>query len=101
MSRVTNIILTVSAGEFNVAEWLNRAWSTDGCPPWREAEYSAGCKAMECGVFLGGFNHMDLSDFTKAIESITWEHPECVQLFVMEEEDSRFREIVLWSSGQE
>jgi hypothetical protein len=104
MSRVTNVILTVSAGEDigedgkdTVAELLNAAWDTDGCVPWKTAEDSAaGCKHMECGIYLGGFNHMDLAEFIKAIESIPWRYAEEVQLFVMEEEDSRFREVGLW-----
>ena len=96
MSLVTNIILTVSAGEDDATEILNKAWDTDGCCEWAEAEYSAGCKNLECGVFLAGLNHLDLAEFVKAIESVAWKYPRSVQLFVMEENDERFREVGLW-----
>ena len=96
MSQVTNVILTVSAGEETAAEMLNGAWDLDGCCEFAEAEYSAGCKNLECGVFLEAFNHLDLAAFIKAIEAIPWHYPEYVQMFVKEEHEDRFHEIGLW-----
>ncbi len=99
MSEVTNVILTTAAGETIHA--LNAAWDFAGCPMFSDVSYtSAGCKHLECNVYLGGFNHLDLERFIATVKGIAWDYPASVQLFVLEEHDERFREIGLWERGE-
>jgi hypothetical protein len=50
-----------------------------------------GSKMLEAHLYVGAFNHIDLRSFITHLRSIKWERPECVQLFVKEEDDERFR----------
>ncbi len=99
MSRVTNIILTTSArDEPEAIQHLNN-WVDDKhgpCCLFVDAKDSAGDKHLECGIYLGAFNHMDLESFVFAVGSAPWEDPKQVQLFVREEDDEEFRHIGLW-----
>lgn len=101
MSRVTNVILTTAAGDEQIGAF-NAVWDWRGGPEFQHAQSNttAGTKNLECNVYLGAFNHLDLAAFIAAIRSIVWDYPEYVQLFVLEEEDERFREISLWERGE-
>ncbi len=58
MSMVTSIILTTVAGDEDKLEALNAAWDFDEFED--TATMCAGCKQMQCQVYLGGFNYLDL-----------------------------------------
>ena len=74
MSRVTNIILTAAAGELQI-ETLNTLWDFDKCPKFEDASSvtSAGCKHLECNVYLGAFNHLDFEAFKATVEKVAWD----------------------------
>ncbi len=102
MSQVTSVILTTAAGETQINA-LNSAWDWgyEECPRFRDrSAASAGSKHMECNVYMAGFNHLDLAAFIAAVESVGWEHPGSVQLFVLGDNDDRFTEIGLWERGK-
>jgi hypothetical protein len=99
MSRVTSVILTTGAVEQAAIADLNakfasgapfvRVRSTDTDVPY------AGTKAIECEIYLGGFNHLDETALLTAIRSVRWEYADEVQLFVRRQEETRFTEIPL------
>ena len=49
-----------------------------------------GSKFLECGLYLGAFNHLDLDEFIKHVRTISWRLPECVQIIVKEQDDMKF-----------
>jgi hypothetical protein len=102
MSRVTNVIITTCAGEDETAEALNRACVWNDAIPFRHVPSShvAGDKHLECNVFTGAFNHLDLLRLIQSVSSVRWNYPESVQLFVLEEESERFRELDLFPGGR-
>ena len=50
-----------------------------------------GSKYLECNIYVGAFNYLDLVRFLKHINSIQWDEPQDVQLFVKEQNDTRFK----------
>jgi hypothetical protein len=94
MSRVTNVILTTAAGEEQI-EAFNAAWDWDGGPQFQDvpSDIPAGTKHLECNVYLGAFNHLDLNAFVSAIRRTAWDCPESVQIFILEEDSERFVEV--------
>lgn len=96
MSRVTNVILTTGAGEIHI-DALNALWDFQGCQEFSDnALTCAGCKQMECNVYLGAFNHFDLPSFIETVKKVDWMFKTEVQLFVEEDNETRFREVGLW-----
>lgn len=114
MSWVTNIILSYSLGEYTekrIAE-VNQFF---GSVPDRheggnyeeeplasvESVWEGKGKALECNVFIGAYNYFPLEDFLVHLRSVTWEEPEAVQLFVKDQEDSKFQavDVIPNSSG--
>ena len=64
---------------------------------------AAGMRAprvLECEVFPGAFNYLDLAALVKAIREVDWDDPDGVQLFVQEQEERRLREVDLGLSGR-
>lgn len=108
MSRVTSLILTTSLGEniqyllekfsqfkLNDSEFYLKWVDDDDLPK----KWYAGSKLLSANLFLGAYNHLDLSklvDFLK--KEIVWDSPHSVQLIVKEEEDLIFRLIDLFES---
>lgn len=84
MSTVTNILVTAFAGEENVGiEHLGFN---------RVDEHAGGNKFFEMTVWLGAFNHCDTNQMIEWIRAAGWEQPEDVQIFVNEQENTRFTE---------
>ena len=50
-------------------------------------------KALECSVYVGAYNRLEVDDFVKHLRGIEWNAPEFVQLFVKDQEDMAFRVI--------
>lgn len=48
-------------------------------------------KALECNVYVGAYNRLELDDFVEHLRSIEWNAPEFIQLFVKDQEDIEFR----------
>jgi hypothetical protein len=55
----------------------------------------AGSKMLECQIYPGAFNHLELSDLIRAIREVDWDDPGSVQLFVEEQEQDRLMEVDL------
>ena len=99
MSVITNIVLAIGLedelhgrlAEVNVffAEYSRGLVSLDN--PALPTDWTGGNKRMCAGVSVGAFNGMDLAGFLAHLRSIRWDAPRKVQVFVMEEEDERFR----------
>lgn len=100
MSVVTNIVLKTSAGDKHRIEKLNALFqsgqkfvSCDGESLPRG--WYAGNKMLECEIFPGAFNQLNLTDLLNAIQKVDWDDPLSVQLFVQEQEEDRLREVEL------
>jgi hypothetical protein len=99
MSQVTNVLLTTAWGEgFSAVHLLRQAGFTfiscndEGLP----VGWYAGTKMLECEIYPGAFNHLDLNKLVAAINAAPWESPESVQLFVQGQDEDRFREVDLF-----
>jgi hypothetical protein len=112
MSVVTNVILCAEldgAEELDALnEGLSRCYWTGEHGWWAGGkkfsripnDLPAGTKCLETDVLLGAFNHLVLDELISIIESLEWEWPEDVQLFVKGNEEARFREIPLSVRGK-
>ena len=93
MSRVTNVMLNMSGESKPMArlEEVNEFFEE------MEEEMLASLKPVVQGayafseVYIGAYHRFPLEEFIAHLQSIEWEHPEHVQLFVQDEEDSEFR----------
>lgn len=54
-----------------------------------------GSKMLECNLYIGAFNYLDLDEFIKHCKNIKWEYPDEIQIIVKEQEDDLFRIIKL------
>lgn len=107
MSKVTNLILTCSVSEkedfieseiskFKIKDTpINITSIHDKMLP---SSWYGGSKNMECNVFIGAYNYLDLNSFISHLKSIKWEDPEIVQLFVLEDHEDMFKKIDLFES---
>lgn len=100
MSRVSNVILTyhileeedvidkavrqLKCGDVQLFESID----SDELPKG----WYGGSKMMETRIWLGAINHMLREDIVELINTVPWEYPEYVQVFVKEQEDNLFRE---------
>jgi hypothetical protein len=50
---------------------------------------------LECEIYPGAFNYLDLNVLIDAIRAVEWDDPGAVQLFAQEQEQDRLREIDL------
>lgn len=50
-----------------------------------------GTKYMECCIFMGAYNYLNLNEFIDHLKSIEWEDPEDVQLIVRNQNEDRFK----------
>lgn len=87
MSRVTNAILTLAAGDDRVDQ-INKFFTGTG---FLKVEKVGGSKWLECTIAIGAFNHLDLAELIEHIRMIQFNFPESVQLIVQEQEDDKFR----------
>ncbi|MFJ9607668.1 squamosa promoter-binding protein 15 [Kitasatospora sp. NPDC101176] len=107
MSHVANIMISVDPDDRRAVEelsqWLQTyaprrgsgpdgaGWvgslsaTTGGNTHWGGGTYP------ECDVYAGALNHADLTGLVTRVESAAWEHPEVVQLFVMDQHQAYFR----------
>ncbi|GLW90262.1 hypothetical protein [Actinokineospora globicatena] len=107
MSWVTNVMLGADMGDFRVVDEFN-VWLWEGLPQRDYPERSGrgqlrritgddngwgGPKHPECEVWAGTLNHGDLDAVLAKVRALPWTHPNQVQLFMMDQEQSFFR---LW-----
>lgn len=53
--------------------------------------HAGGDKAMQCDVFIGAINYLDINGFIEVFKSIKWEYPEDIQLLIKDEHDDKFK----------
>lgn len=105
MSKVTNIILSFSIleNEEETIEEINKffggsvglIWIDDKSLP--DAWYGGG-KGFEIIVLLGAFNYLDFDSFYNHLNSrVSWKDRACVQVFVAQHEENKFRILSLSS----
>jgi hypothetical protein len=106
MSEITNVILTHGIFEdheegqrrYSIIERLNSLLDRPGLEG-RFAQvdsYAGGRRDMQVGVYLCAFEYLLPHKLVEAIESVPWERPNDVQLFMMRQDESRFREVPLF-----
>jgi len=101
MSKVTSLILATGLGEkVQYLENKIQQFDLNGSPfhlKWVEDKdlpknWYAGSKLLTANLFLGAYNHLDLSKLITFLRNeIIWDSPSSVQLIVKEEGDLRFR----------
>jgi hypothetical protein len=111
MSIVTNLILTFSIGEDESSrtEEVNN-FSNQGrgfklvsadferissSTPYEVKTWYAGTKFLETPLFIGAYNHLDLSGLVRHLKSVRWEEPENVQLMLKTQDSNKFKIIEL------
>jgi hypothetical protein len=94
MSSITNVILIFDSLESDdlankyLSNFPNKNSILDIVSihdPSLPNKWYGGTRYMEANVFIGAYNHLDLSEFIDYLKRIEWEYPESVQLFVREE----------------
>lgn len=50
-----------------------------------------GSKYLECHVYVGAFNYLDLDGLLKHLGTVKWSYPAEVQLFIKDENEETFR----------
>src|SRR5882762_1651806 len=100
MSVVTNVILKTAVAEDYGIQILNSIFESGqgfvACDdPALPRGWYAGSKMLECEIYPGSFNYLDIESLVRAIQYVNWRNPDSVQLFVQEQEENRFKEIPL------
>ena len=100
MSEVTNLILTCSLGEkeevvlsqINKFEVDDRSFKIVSINDKKLPKgWYGGTKYMECNIFMGAYNYLNLNKFIRHLKSIEWEDSEDVQLIIREQHEDHFR----------
>lgn len=107
MSNITDVVLNLGSDDAAKVEEINafleRSERT-GFVPIAEETFPlsrlAGGKGFGGGLFVGGFNYLDITGLVWFLSRMAFEEPECVQLFVQEEGDYCFRVINLFPEAQ-
>lgn len=55
-----------------------------------------GSRIFEAPLLLGAYNHLAFDELLAFLKTVAWEEPACVQLFVQEQWDVKFRLIDLF-----
>lgn len=89
MSHVTNIILKTAYDEDRdlIAEKFPMLSLT--------SEQAGGDKHMECDVFMGAKNYLDLDELVGTFRKAPWDDPENVQLLIQRQNENRFEEYLV------
>jgi hypothetical protein len=95
MSSVTNIILSFSIVEdrFSLMDDIN-SWLTKedyGAFGYDADALGSGTKRLETPVYVAAFNLFDVHAFLDFVKDLPWQEPDCVQVFVQEQEEDKFR----------
>ncbi len=96
MSCVTDVLLITGLDEpsiCSVHDWM----IINGLPALKEISNNAGGnKRMQCRVWAGGINHLNIESFVMdCLDSVNWKMPCLVQLLIKEENDFSFRTVFL------
>jgi len=115
VSHVTNVILTFPLGEEQALAVLNerlackgyerRVWfrpfDSDGTEDGElyNRDVSTGTKRLETNVCLAAFNYLNIPDLVAEVRAAPWAEPEYVQLFVQDEHENRFTDLLTKEPG--
>jgi hypothetical protein len=71
---------------------INAYWLERDTPPFKSSYFYdyAGTKEPECEILIGAFNGMFLDEFLTHLRSLPWNEPECVQIFIQDQEATIF-----------
>jgi hypothetical protein len=89
MSVVTNVILTMNILDEDAIEAVNK-FPFPHNAGFTRVENCGGTKALECAVFTGAFNYLNVEDLLIYVRGLEFEEPECVQIFIQKQEEDRF-----------
>ena len=97
MSHVVEVIIITSASDDDKEKWneLNRLFQTDEklnpidhkskLVEMHEHMGSAS-KVCQSTIYAGAFNYLHYEELWRVIDKISWERPECLQIFIRDEE---------------
>lgn len=97
MSYVTNLILYIGIGN-DVDEKIkevNKYFEDNGTGFVSVEDESlpdgwyGGTKYLECDLFIGAFNYVNLNGLIRHLKTIKWNH--VVQLMILDENEEKFR----------
>ena len=103
MSVVTNIILHFSILEkeidpdssqednFVLIRKINKALTQEGYGKFTEARDKYNKKALESPLFIAAFNMLKVDEFIEYIQSLHWNCPEDVQIFIQGQDEDKFK----------
>lgn len=105
MSYITDVILTLNLAEedFHIQKTIDQlnSWLiAQSCGYLsRVDEHAGGYKVSKTLVFLGVLNCLNMPQFIQTIKGLPWKKPCSIGLFVKEEQDDKFTEIIInWSN---
>lgn len=94
MSVVTNVILITAVSDLNLDHLaipgLDGFYLVSVDTPSLPRGWYGGSKMLECTVYIGAFNHLDLDAFLLWVSRLPFEFPSRVQLLYKEEDDLIF-----------
>lgn len=95
MSTITNVVLHTSILEEDedVSVFLKDLFGRDNQPPpvyLDSRKLMPQHKALECEVWVGAYNGLNLPMIVKGLGERAWEEPQAVQLFVQMQEHEQF-----------
>lgn len=93
MSHVTNVILKTLDEEEKAIEEINHYLRNET----RRSELilhphdmCAGTKCLECDLYIGAFNSLDVDEFISVVKGADWQDIDTVQLLICEQEEDLF-----------
>lgn len=91
MSYVTDVILISQYLEHHTIDILNKYLRDQYGTIFNEiSEYGGGNKIMQCFIYAGAFNYLDLEAFLDVVKALPPEEKENMQLLTSEEHDEKF-----------
>ena len=102
MSNVTNLILTTGIRDTpeytDILEQVNAYFlTTERHSGFTQVENEGGTKALECGIFTGAFNCLNLEALIEHLRTkVSWKDKDEAQLMVKRQDDDRFHVVNLF-----
>jgi hypothetical protein len=90
MSSVSNVIVTCALGDEDAFEKMCIVAFGHLHNLKSVAQVAGGNKHLEQLVYVGAINYLNVDDFVQCVKIAEWEQPECVAVFIKEQEDERF-----------
>lgn len=92
MSVVSNVVFSFHISDDHIMEKINSWLQENDYGVFSNVDIvSGGRKHLETPLFAAAFNYFNLENFCNFVRSLKWKHPNCVQIFIQEQEDDKFR----------